>query len=48
MTRVVIWLMASLSASPWVSASPEARSVFFVPVDAGMLGMYAAEARNGN
>ena len=39
--------VASSSASPSVSPFPEVRSVSFMPVDAGMLGMHVAGAQEG-
>lgn len=41
-------LVASLSALPSVSPSPEVRSVSFSPVDPGMLGMHVAGAQEGD
>ena len=40
--------VASSSASPSVSPSPEVRSVSFSPVDPGMLGMHVAGAQEGD
>ena len=40
--------VASSSASPSVSPSPEVRPVSFSPVDPGMLGMHVAGAQEGD